>query len=247
MPTRNSGEFGRIQRMPHAFGRSNRPLMSSGVATTREDYDARCPAMSRAICRAAARWSRGCVHGEVQGPPDRSVTRPPASCDDQHAGRDVPRVEALFPEAVESVRRRRSRGRAPPIRAGARRETRTRKRANSADHLFELLAALVRKPGDQQRVDQRRRARHAQARAVQKRAAAAIGREQLVARSGRTPRRLRPAVHFERDATSRRSAGRARSSWCRRSDRTSSRCRAAPSRCRPAPRRARRDRETARR
>ena len=117
--------------------------------------------------------------------------------DQQHAGRDVPRVEALLPEAVHAsagdvadVERRR-----PEAAHGARF---AEKRGEQADQLRHLVLDGVRKAGHQQRVDERLGLRHVESRAVEERALAAFGGEQLVARRVVHRADLEPSVHFER-------------------------------------------------
>ena len=110
--------------------------------------------------------------------------------DDQRARRDVPRVERLLPEAVEPARRDvaeiEGRRAEPPHRARDRQELRrTARRAPPAS-----LLHVVGKPGAEQRIDQRRGRRHAQRRAVEPGAVAALGGEQLA--PGRIVDRRRP-------------------------------------------------------
>ena len=138
-----------------------------------------------------------CPPRDVNGAPSMFVTRPPASAtisappamshgfrsrfpEPVHAaGRDVAQVDRRRPEA--------------PHRARLADEG-----AEQADDLVDARVHVVRKAGDEHRVDERRGRRHAQRPAVQKRAAAALGGEQLLRVRIENRGDLRDAVDLER-------------------------------------------------
>src|SRR5688572_27509974 len=115
----------------------------------------------------------------------------------QRPRRNVPRLEVLFPEAVEPPGRDITeidrRGAEAPDRACFAKE-----RAEQADEIVALFVHVVRKTGDEQRVDQPARARHLQSHAVQVRAFTALRREQLASRRVVDGGRFRTPVDFQR-------------------------------------------------
>ena len=95
-------------------------------------------------------------------PPRKSVTKPPASLDQQHARRDVPRLQRAFPEAVVTPCRdpgevERGRTEAADARDFG------RDRAENAAPLREIAVAQERDAGRDQRIGQIAARRHAQA------------------------------------------------------------------------------------
>src|SRR6266511_3279809 len=105
--------------------------------------------------------------------------RRPRLARDEDPGRDVPRLEPQLPESVEPPRRDvgevERRASEPAHRAGSPDEC-----AEQAQRLVVVLVDVVRETGDEQRSAELRARRVAQRFAVQERAAAARGREELV-------------------------------------------------------------------
>ena len=199
------------------------------------------PTGTRGSRRASASWTWPLVASTL---PLRELIRPSRNAghaparlrDDQRAGRRCPTAGASVPRSRRSARRRRSRDRSPPSPAAARRARASRNSREQPDELVRIAAARrTGKPVTSSASISVVGRRHAQRRAVQPRARprSAVN-SSLPVRIVDRPRPTGYAVDLERERRSRRSAGRARSWWCRRSDRTPSRT--------PATRRARRRR-----
>src|SRR5207253_8703023 len=112
------------------------------------------------------------------------------------AAGDIPRLEVAFPESIHpagrdiaQVERRRAEA---PYGSSLR-----DKRAEEADDLLDSTVHIVRKAGDEQRIDKRTCRRHMERAAIEERAASAFRREELAAIRVVDGGDLRDAVHLE--------------------------------------------------
>ena len=159
-----------------------------------------------------------CPSNRSSGPAVHVGDHPAGLLDDQRAGGDVPRVQMLFPEPVEAagrdvaeIERRRSRAGEP---RALRRGTRQRRRPGAGalrarcteTRCTTALSTSAGASGDANRL------------AVQPRAVATLGREQLLGHRVVDHADLEgPSIRAR--STRRTAPARARSSWCRRPDR----------------------------
>ena len=136
--------------------------------------------------------------------------------------RACPRASGSLPRSRPCAPPRPSRYRSPLSRGGGSRAPVLRTCAEDLQELVGLLVDVVRKARHQHRLEHRGVRRHLQPLAVQPRADARFGGEQLLAVRIVDGGDHAPGRRSRARARRRRSARRARSWWCRRADRTPS-------------------------